>query len=338
MLAKLSLRFPVLRSMTGRKLLLASRIILHCNRSGNLAYLRQELGRRAPAWGLLLALSTFVTIGGCAQWAPDSDQPTNPLLPKTRKSPDAVVVESVLVRYSKAKQDKFQEVWQRVDETAFDIQLRSVLDENGLRAGILVGELPEVVRNQIAETSEAQNTDALEHAGLAADADNKMRHMQCRAGRRKELIVRPQLNDPLTILGVHQGQTLGNTFDRPTVLFDLRTLPHGDRTTTVELTPEVQHGELKQSFVSSEFGVRPETRRERMVWEDLKLQVKLRPREILVVGATLPSKALGKAFFSTQLADQTEENLMLLLRVAETQTDDLFAPEDSQQTSLTGSL
>lgn len=281
---------------------------------------------------LLVLLLYLFLFPGCAQWSKDQTvSEPSPLLAKPKKGPDSVLVETVLVRFPKAKLPEFQQMWSEIDETFLPMETRERLDQNGIRVGLVISELPKAIRDQIAETSHDQNTDALEHAGLAADSDNMTRRLQCRAGRRKELFVRNHLSEPLTVLTVIDSATQGQTFEKANALFDLRAIPHGDKQTTVELTPEVQHGELKHSYVTSEIGMRPELRRASENWQDLKIVTKLNLGQVLVVTASQPTKALGKAFFTTKTADQSEEYTILLLRVVETQLDELFDPDSVAQ-------
>jgi hypothetical protein len=51
----------------------------------------------------------------------------------------------------------------------------------------------------------------------------------------------------------------------------------------------------------------------------------------LVVSSTMPPKSVGEAFFVSQTAQKTKDHVLLLIRVAETQLDDLFAPELVEQ-------
>jgi hypothetical protein len=244
-----------------------------------------------------------------------------------------VVIKTVLVRFpAESIADLEEQVWRLSNEAVTDIVLRQRLDQNGLRAGVIMGDFPSMIRQQLDQTAEKQKTDALEHAGLAADVDNRSLSMQCRAGRRKDLLVKPELPDPLTVLSTLDGQHVsGNTFDRATVLFDLRVLPHGDGSATINLTPEVQHGEQRQTFVHSDFGTRAEMRRGVQRWSELKISAKLTPGQVLIVSSSSPAKALGSTFFVTKTAEHTEERVLLLVRLAESQLDDLFAPEVVQQ-------
>ncbi|MEO8271860.1 MAG: hypothetical protein ABI557_19210 [Aureliella sp.] len=293
--------------------------------------------RRSVHWTQLAICGLLLScVCGCATWKrekPNSAPDTSSLLPTRQLNPDSVVIETVLVRFpAESIADLEQQVWHLSNEASADIALRQRLDQNGLRAGVIMGEFPPLIRQQLDQTAEKQKTDALEHAGLAADVDNRMRRLQCRAGRRKDLLVKPELPDPLTVLSVRDGKRVsGDTFDRATVLFDLRVLPHGDGSATVNLTPEIQHGDQRQTFVYSDFGTRPAMRRSTQNWNELKLSAKLTPGQVLIVSSTSPAKALGSTFFVSNTAEQTEERVLLLVRLAESQLDDLFAPEVVQQ-------
>lgn len=278
----------------------------------------------------MLAISISLVGSGCARWKKTEDTSTD-FLPRPKQNLDSVLVETVLVRFPLRKVEKLQEIWAKTDESIFDIGLREKLALNGLRAGRFIGDLPSVIREQIDETAALQNSDALEHAGLAADVDNRTRRMNCRAGRRKDLLVRREVNEPLTVLTSLEGSVTGETFIDPAVLFDLRALPHGDGTATLELIPEIQFGAHRQSYVASEFGMRPEMKRSQRVWRELKLESRMRPGEILAISCTHPHKALGSAFFTTQTADMSQEYVVLLIRLGETQLDELFAPEDVER-------
>ena len=52
---------------------------------------------------------------------------------------------------------------------------------------------------------------------------------------------------------------------------------------------------------------------------------------VLIVAATMPPKAIGKALFVTETAEQTQEHVILLVRLAATHMDELFAPEIIEQ-------
>jgi hypothetical protein len=294
---------------------------------------QQAVGGSIAASHALLSLIVLqCALLGCASWSSEKEVTQDvSLIAQRQLNPDSVVIETVLVRFPQSAEDELAEIWRLTNESIFDLDFRQRLDKNGLRAGVILGELPLVIRKQLQATAARQTTDALEHAGLAADVDNKMRQLQCRSGRRKDLIVKHELSESLTVLTIRDGGVSGETYSKASVLFDLRAVPHGDGRATVELTPEIQHGEHRQTFVSTEFGVRPEMRREQQVWKELKMELKLSPGQVLVVSCTMPPKSLGEAFFISKTAEQSEERVLLLLRLSETQLDELFAPDAVEQ-------
>ena len=290
-------------------------------------------GRRSAGWlGLIASGLLLGSLVGCASWTGDkgaSPAESSSLLPQRKLNPDSVVIETVLVRFPAEKAAEMErDVWQLSNEGIADIAIRRLLDQNGLRAGVIHGELPSAIRQQLAPASTEQASNALEQAGLAADVDNRRWLLQCRAGRPKELLVKSELSEPLTVISTRDGQHLsGETFQRAKIVFDLRAVPHGDGSATVSLIPQVQHGDHRQMFVHSDLGTRPEMRRGLQTWNELKVSAKLSAGQILVISSSSPPKALGSAFFVSKTVENTEDRVLLLLRLAESQLDELFAPE-----------
>jgi hypothetical protein len=200
-----------------------------------------------------------------------------------------------------------------------------LLDTNGIRVGILRGELPKVLADQLAVNQQQQQSDVLEQVGLGSDAKPGSRLLRCRAGRRKELVLRQTIQGQLSILTSLDGQLSGLSFDQqPTALLAMTAFASSDGQAVLELLPEVQYGQQRTSYVTTEFGVRQEAKRESTSWKPLKIRATLSPGNMLMVAATQPTKSLGGGFFVTDTAKQTQEHLVLLLRLKATQLDDLF--------------
>jgi hypothetical protein len=271
----------------------------------------------------------FGSLAGCAQWSKDTTTEAKPLLAQPKMSPDSVVVETVIIRFPNEQSEALDNLWSTVDESVFDVELRRKLAENGMRGGVLIGELPLGVRARMEQLTNISRNDPLEQANLAADVKSTTNRMQCRAGRRKEVHVRREVSQPIVVLTSEEGRVEGANYDQPALLFDLRSIPHGDGQATLRLTPEIQHGEERKAFVRSDFGLRPEMSRARKTWEDLAMSVKLRPGQIIALSCNGEPRSsnLGKAFFVTRTAEQTDERVLLLIKLAETQLDELFAPE-----------
>ena len=184
--------------------------------------------RSRIAMASALAVAIALGAAGCARWSQETE-PSPLALPPPQKSPSSVTVETVLVRFPASEMDEISGMWNGIDESILDFELRQLLDRNGLRIGLITGELPYAIRQQLEATSQAQTTDALEHAGLATDVDNRMHKLQFKAGKRKEVWVRREIAQPLTVLYSADGKKLaGATYNRVSTLFDLRAHPHED--------------------------------------------------------------------------------------------------------------
>lgn len=280
-----------------------------------------------------MAVASSLTLVGCANWSSDPQTPAKLLTPPAM-SPDSVVIEATLIRFPKDRWEQLAAIWNVIDESIIGLDTRRRLDENGLRGGLLVGEMPYVVRHRLEELAGAENRDPLEQAGLAADVKSDTRRLQCRAGRRKDLPIRTELSEPLTVIYKQAGSIRGNVFDRPSAMFDVRAMPHGDGRATLTLTPEIQHGEHRKSFAYSPSGVRPEVRRESQAWPELAIEANLLTGQALMVTLTDPPKGIGQAFFTTRTAEQSQERVLLVIRLMSNQLNDLFAPEQVEAAKL----
>ncbi len=280
-------------------------------------------------WRLGFCCAVSCLLFGCAQWSKETPSDSKPLFAQPKMSPDSVVVETVIIRFPKEQSEALDNLWSTVDESVFDVELRRKLTENGMRGGVLIGDLPLGVRTRMEQLADNSRTDPLEQANLAADVKSAVNRLQCRAGRRKELHVRREVSQPLVVLTSQEGRVEGASYEQPAMLFDLRSIPHGDGQATLQLTPEIQYGEERKSFIHSDFGLRPEMSRDRKKWEDLSLSVKLSPGQMIALSCNGEPKSsnLGKAFFVTHTAEQTDERVLLLIKLTETQLDELFAPE-----------
>jgi hypothetical protein len=95
----------------------------------------------------------------------------------------------------------------------------------------------------------------------------------------------------------------------------------------VDLTPEVHYGEPRARFVGEQGAIRMEAGRSRRVFDNLAISATLAPGHLLVL-SSLPSRpgSLGFNFFTTVTAGRREQKL-LVIRLAQTQHDGLFDPE-----------
>ncbi|MGN6134590.1 MAG: hypothetical protein ACTHOU_08820 [Aureliella sp.] len=280
---------------------------------------------------------------GCAHWSreqleqePLGDAPVRQVLNPPKLAPDTVVVDAVLIRFPEEQAAALADVWRVVDESVIDLSTRRMLLANGIQCGVLVGEMPQVIRSRLKELVADDPGNSLERLGLAAEVTSDTQRLHCHAGRRKDLALRPGLSESLTILHTRDGGLHGNTYLHPRVLMDLRATPLGDGRARVKLVPEIEHGETQEVILSSpnQVAQRTEVRRQQQRWDYLAMETTLAQGQFFFCTLTDPPRGLGQALFSTRTSERTTERVLLVLRVMSSQLDDLFAPEQVEAARL----
>ncbi len=270
------------------------------------------------------SLLLLVVLSGCAQWVQTTASEANKL-PAPPLPADSVVLEVAFARLPLTDTAAYEEIWRQTDEQAFDTDLRRQWAANGLRCGILGSQLPPKLReilDQNAGSLLAQAENAVESQSESSRGD---RRIQCRAGRRAKLITSKSF-DSLALLTQESGTVRGWPLTQAQCLFGLKVYPLGDARAKIDLVPEVEHGEMKTQYVGREGTVMPQLARERVVLDSLLLRATLSPGHVLLVSTTPEAKGMGQHFFVEQTG-AAQVRTLLLIRLAVSQHDDLFAPD-----------
>jgi hypothetical protein len=275
-------------------------------------------------------LLTALLLCGCSPWVrqPVAEQG----LPTPLMSAETVVLEVAFVHLTPDDHAVEAATWRQLDEQALPIELRLHLAGNGLRAGVAGSQLPPELRNLVERTHKELATapagDDVTTAEIASLSRN--RRMQVRAGRRGKIVVSNLLSHISILSKDEQGQVQGSAFDDAQCLFSLLAQPSGDGRTTLELTPEIEHGELRNRWVPVDGALMNQVGKSRQVYDQLRMELPLSAGQTLVIGATVEPSGLGQHFFT--LKEPTPRRTLLLVRVAQTQRDDLFArPEEMEE-------
>ncbi|MCC6511542.1 MAG: hypothetical protein IT423_20755 [Pirellulaceae bacterium] len=297
--------------------------------------IRSEVGPvfRGIVGGLL---SLIVLLSGCANLSRESAPEKPPVLSPPKLAPDAVVVQAVFIRFPEEQAQALNDVWRVVDESVVSLSTRRALHANGLQCGVLVGEMPQVVRARLKELNTKSPGNSLELLGLAAEVPSDTQQLHCHAGRRKELALRPGLNEAITVMHVRDGQIQGNTYTNPRMMLDLRATPLGDGRARLKMTPEIQHGQPIESMRVSpnKIAQLPDIRQQQQVWDYMAMEVTLAPGQFFLCTLTDPPRGLGQAMFSTRTSERTTERVLLVIQMVANPLDDLFAPEDVEAARL----
>ena len=272
----------------------------------------------------LLSLAALM-VAGCTSIAHEAQK--SPLA-RAQMSPDSSVLEIFFVRVPFGDSAANDSLWADLDEQHFPPATRQKLSQNGFRVGLVSGQIP-VPLAELMQLSEMAPPAAEAHAAsveaLASTPQVLCRHIQARAGRRNE-IVASGFYDELPVLVCESGQPCGRTYPKAQGIRAVSAWPEPDGRVRLELTPELHYGETHQRWVGSEGALRMEAGRPRRVFDDLVVSATLVPGHMLVL-TSLPSRAgsVGHSFFTGAESGQLQQKL-LLIRVAQTQHDDLFAP------------
>lgn len=276
--------------------------------------------RRAITWARACAGAALLLAVGCSAWREEQENPST--LPAARMSPDSVVLEIYTLEASPEPASLQEETWRQLDEQHLPAEARLLLAANGLRCGRCGLQLP-VALLELLEGSHQPTTE-----GRPAEPEPVVcRRLQSRSGRRGKIVVSGP-HERLDVLRQEFGQPRGEVYEQATCVVAVRTFPLGDGRVRVELTPEIEYGEPKQRLVEGEGALRFEPSQERRVYDDLAMESLLSPGQTLVLSTAPAMAGLGRAFFVRE-SPQGRRPLFLIVRLAQTQHDDRFAPEQA---------
>jgi hypothetical protein len=154
----------------------------------------------------------------------------------------------------------------------------------------------------------------------------RRRVLQLRAAKRGEILV-SGLYESLPLLENTNGHLRGKPYPNGQGLLSVKSYPQPDGRVRLDLLPELHYGEPKINYVGDHGIIRLETGRSKKVFEQLALSATLSAGEMLLV-TSLPQRpgSAGHYFFTEQTNGALEQKL-LIIRLAQTQHDDLFGPE-----------
>jgi len=274
------------------------------------------------------AAIAFCLLGmsGCRPiWPEMTDGELN--LPAARMSPDSVVVEVAFVYVPlDGDEDQIKEIWSEVDEQVLLSETRRSLNENGLRAGLIGSQLPGTLQQLLEAQQERAEEVQQMPSGEGDEVATQQRRIHSRAGHRAEIVTTGDQEEAVVLMN-DDGKVRGERYANAQSIFSLRTFPKGDGSVEFELTPEVHYGVAKMRWVGFEGSFKTEVSREREPFPKQRIKATLSPGQTFIVSGD--DTGLGKLFFS-DTSTEGNERRVLLLRLAQTQHDDLFAPDQLQ--------
>lgn len=258
------------------------------------------------------------------------DVPLTEILPRHRMSPQAVALDILSV--SPRDEETAESIWRQVDEQQLGADERRRLEQAGFRVGLISGQMPVELERALGIT--ATPDDPLLPQAIASDDETaaQVRHMQLRVGGDHHgTILAGGAHEELPLLTTRQGQggpeLSGQTYRQAQGEFRVAARQLDDGRVSLELTPELVHGDVAMQYTATDGVLRPQPGRPRLTFDDLKCAMPLSAGQMLVIGPAAGRRgALGQAFLSQEVSGRPRQKL-LVVRLAQTQYDALFNAE-----------
>jgi hypothetical protein len=262
-------------------------------------------------------------------------QSTSSNVVKASSSQVLLEVEFLKIDLQKSTVTDRSQLWNWVDESVIDDQQRHQLFENGFRTGLVVDAQGFRKHLQTMAGTKDVVDEFLGSASVASDLQNGRQQIAMRMGRRYELPLRePMEGSQVTMVRV-DGQTIGRTLGSPQFLLALQAaeLTENNRL-RLRVRPEIQFGQMRQQFVGggSNSGLRIDQRRQSWSIPSLDMEWKMGLDQLIVLtmdsyastettsASPVASASLANQMFVGKNADQRDEQLVLLIRVAQIPT------------------
>lgn len=303
-----------------------------------------------------IVCSAMLLACGCAAW--ETTEPSIAKLPQTQMSHDSAGLQVATVTLDLQHAHLLDEILQELDEQVLDREQRRYLAQNGLRAGVLGSQLPEAISMLLMEAAERRQRPTAESL---AEGFDQQRFMQCRSSKSYTIPVWPQAEQ---LALPHSEEVAGHeTYQDAACSIEMRCTPQGNRGAAIRITPQIEHGALKQQYAVQSGAIHFEARRDHKRFKDLAMDLDLQPGHTLLVtcSPTIEDQSFGASFFRRITVDNGrrreaagdiramlaagEDNIpkledmgittikqkLFLVRLAQTQVVDPFAVESAQR-------
>ena len=264
---------------------------------------------------------------GCQVFDKPPDKALESLLKPAAASSDSVALEIFQARIPLDQEAKADALWERIDEQKFDAELRRRLVANGLRVGIVGGAVPDDLAKLLeleGEAAEVSDTQLITDQTAAPRVTRRVVQVK----RRNPISIQvSELRDEAQVLLSQDGSFGGKTFRQMQGVYSLQAETVPGQLVKVRLTPELQHGDLKQRYAgAAQQGIFMSIpSREREVFDDLAMDATLAPGELLVLGCLPAAKTSLGGVFHTATAAGKDERKLVLVRLLQVPSSEILA-------------
>jgi hypothetical protein len=300
---------------------------------------------------VLLLLSS-----GCARWdgrweRAETVSPTGFQFPESRMPPDSVALEMALVQLDDSQTADFEEFWQILDQQEVELSMRQQLHLNGIRIAVMASHAPSELHQLLKPRPvEFQDLDLvgqqMAEKDLVPPQPRLVIHQRV-TNRHGEIFplqtseIHPQFTWDVrhdTMRSVGSGNAVRG-------IMEIRSMPQGDGSVRLRLMPTIHHGDVKPTISVAEKSFVFDSSQTINRLNELLFDVTLRAGETVVIAPTEDVSEersdLGNLFFGLPDVPQRKSSRLthrvLMVRVVQTQLDDLFGNSGVQEKLATPS-
>lgn len=287
-------------------------------------------------------VTTFV--GGCAKLEPPTKK-SSLTFPKGRLARDAVGLEVGVAQMDTNQSETFETFWNMLDQQEFPLELRKRLDQNGIRVAVMAIHPPsllnQLVDPQPIDPSTLNEFEKQLHAKeLLRPQPRMLKHERIsnREGQSHEVVISDSQGEVSWVIKSGDERSAG--FGRQVRgVMSVTTYPQGDGSVRLMVRPEIHHGDSRPRIGVGQRSFLVESSQYVTPIDELKFEVILRPGESLVVAPTKDIAELGEILFGNTQSNRDEAeskrplptHRILMLRIVQTQMDDLFGKSNIER-------
>ncbi len=267
-------------------------------------------------------LLTILSLG-CTSWHIEPTREDNGFRANSL-APDAVILEVAVLPSFEGQEVIEDQMWSLVDETALPLEERKILWNGGFRTGVASSQLPQLLLDLLErkrDDNELNTPDKI----FSATETGGLKHLHCRSGIAQPITLSKNY-ESISWISDDNGYRKGESRENAQCHYSMRAYPSGDGGARVELMPEIQFGEAKSQFHATFNSWATKIGREKHLFSENKLAVELSLGQTLVVSCTPEKVGMGAYFFTDNDREESGQRI-LLIRLAQSQRDDLFAPD-----------
>ncbi len=293
---------------------------------------------------------------GCAKIETPAKK-TSLTFPKARIAVDAVGLDLAVAQLDSSQSKTFETFWGLLDQQELPLKQRKILDQNGLRVAVMSPHAPPELNHlinprQVEPDLLNEFQKQLHERGLLRPQQRMLSHQRIsnREGQAHKIETSEVHDEASWVIESGDAQTAG--FGKQVRgMMSVTTYPQGDGSVRLVVRPEIHHGQSRPRIGVGQRSFLVESAQFVTPVDELKFELTLRSGESLVMAPTNDVTDMGRIFFgsygtSEKLSDldaevankPTPTHRLLMIRVVQTQMDDLFSDSNLNEKLTTSPM